>query len=439
MQDTLRSQRVCSMLSRIAGIAQERPGTALTALNQYLTVDLLWEAYRRTRKGGATGVDGQTASEYAENLEANLQSLLDRAKSGTYRAPPVRRVYIPKGRGDELRPLGIPTFEDKILQRGVAMILEAVYEGEFHPNSYGFRPRRDAHDALAYIWECLRRGGGWVVDADIRRFFDSVDRKHLRAVLERRVRDGVLVRLIMKWLHAGVMEEGQLEYPDLGTPQGGVISPMLANIFLNEVLDTWWESEVKPRLQAPAHLIRFADDFLLVFQREEDARRVLEVLPKRFAKYGLTLHPTKTRLVRFERPPDGGEPPADTGTFDFLGFTHYWGKSRAGHWIVCRKTARNRLGRAVRAVWDWCRRHRHDPIRVQRLELNRKLRGHYNYYGCRGNYRSLNHYHEVVVRVWRYWLNRRSGRRHLNMERFVRLLKTYPLASPRLRAAKLHT
>lgn len=437
MADASTSGTVSPELHRIAETARERPEFAFFSLNQYLTTGLLREAYRRTRKGGATGVDGRSADQYAEDLEGNLQRLLDRAKSGTYRAPPVRRVFIPKGRGDELRPLGIPTFEDKVLQRAVVLILEAIYEQDFRPCSYGFRPGRSAHQALAGLWEGLRRRGGWVLEVDIRKFFDSVDHGHLRGILRHRVRDGVILRLIAKWLHAGVMEEGQVHYPDRGTPQGGVISPLLANIFLHEVLDVWWEKEVVPRLSAEARLYRYADDFVMVFQSEADAKRVMAVLPKRFGKYGLTLHPTKTRLVPFVRPPDGGEPPDGTGTFDLLGFTHFWGKSREGNWVVRRKTARSRLARALHAINVWCRDHRHWKVAEQKAALYPKLLGHYAYYGLIGNYPALSRFHARVLRVWRFWLSRRSGRARLTWEAFRSLLRKHRLPLPRLRAASL--
>jgi group II intron reverse transcriptase/maturase len=237
------------------------PDAALNPLAHHIDEWWLHAAYRRTRKDGAAGVDGRTAADYQRDLAGNLSSLLSRAKSGTYQAPPVRRTHIPKEDGKETRPLGIPTFEDKILQRAVAMVLEAVYEQDFHEGSYGFRPGRSAHQALETVQNTLvQMNGGWVVEVDIRRYFDTVDHQQLRQVLRQRVGDGVLLRLIGKWLKAGVMEEGQWSQPASGTPQGGVISPVLANIFLHEVLDQWFEHAVKPRLKGPAHLVRYADD-----------------------------------------------------------------------------------------------------------------------------------------------------------------------------------
>ena len=309
--------------------SRNSPGTALTWLSRHLAhhIDIEWmlAAYAQTRKDGAVGVDGQTADEYEVNLEANLQNLLDRAKSGTYVAPPVRRVHIPKaGSPNETRPLGIPTYEDKILQRAVLMVLEPVYETDFLDVSHGFRPGRGAHGALASLWKQeMKLGGDWIVDVDLRKFFDTIDHGHLREFLKRRVRDGVILRLIGKWLNAGVLEEGVLTIPDDGTPQGGVISPLLANIFLHYVLDEWFEKEVRPRLKGEAFLIRYADDFVIGVAREDDAKRIMDVLPKRMSKYGLTVHPEKTRLVRFE-PPEPTTPKPRNGTHPNRGHSTFW-------------------------------------------------------------------------------------------------------------------
>lgn len=417
---------------RIAQLAARSAVMAFTSLAYFIDLDWLREAYRRTRKDGAPGVDGQTAADYEANLEANLQSLLDRFKSGTYHAPPVRRVHIPKGTGPETRPIGIPTFEDKVLQRAVVLVLEALYEQDFLDCSYGFRPGRSAHQALDALWRKLMAiGGGWIVEVDISKFFDTLDRGHLREMLRQRVRDGVLLRTIDKWLKAGVLDDGSLAHPEAGTPQGGVISPLLANVYLHYVLDTWFETEVRPRLKGHAFLIRYADDFVLGFAREEDARRVMDVLPKRFGKYGLSLHPTKTRLVRFLRPrprllAEEAGPSLRPETFDLLGFTHFWGRSRKGAWVVKKKTARSRLRRALRSVSQWCRAHRHDPIGAQQQTLSQKLRGHDAYYGVTGNYESLRRYHEAVTRIWRRWLSRRSQQTPTRSW-FTRLLERYPL------------
>ena len=333
---------------RIAQLARQSPEMGFTSLAHFIDIDWLREAYRLTRKDGAVGVDGQTGEDYAVDLEGNLRSLTERAKSGTYQAPPVRRVHIPKaGSATETRPLGIPTFEDKILQRAVVMVLEAVYEQDFLDCSHGFRPGRSAHQALESLWrQTMDMRGGWILDVDVRKFFDTIDHGHLRDFLKRQVHDGVLLRLIGKWLNAGVLEDGCVTHPATGSPQGGVVSPVLSNLFLHYVPDEWFAREVQPRLKGESFLIRHADDFVMGFACEEDARRVLAVLPKRFAKYGLTIHPEKTKLVPFERPGSASgqageerrEPP---GTFDLLGFTHFWSRSRRGIWVVKRRTSRS--------------------------------------------------------------------------------------------------
>jgi group II intron reverse transcriptase/maturase len=438
MDDTPRSVDVSTKLLRIAKLAREDPQRALTTLAHHIDVEFLREAFQRTRKDGATGVDGQTAEEYAKNLESNLRSLLDRFKSGAYRAPPVRRVHIPKGDGKKTRPIGIPTFEDKVLQRAVLMVLEAIYETEFYSFSLGFRPRRGAHDALAYLWkELMAMGGGWVLEVDIKGFFDTLDHGHLRSFLDQRVRDGVLRRTIDKWLAAGVLEDGALTHPEAGSPQGGVISPLLANVYLHVVLDRWFESEVKPRLRGKAFVVRYADDFVIVFEHESDARRVHEVLPKRFGTYGLTLHPEKTRRVRFYRPTlasagkgrdrQGGTP----GSFELLGFSHFWARSRKGNWVVRRKTASTRFQRAIKRIWEWCRANRHLPIKEQQEHLSRKLQGHYGYYGITGNSSTLSNFSHLVRLAWRRALARRSQRGRVSWDDLKRLLQRFPLPPPK--------
>jgi len=411
-------------------LAKQDPAMVFTSLNHLLDLDLLREAFHRTPRKKAPGVDGQTWAEYGEKLEENLQSLLDRVKSGQYRAPAVRRVYVPKGRGSEKRPIGIPTLEDKVLQRAVVMLLEPLYEPLFHEASYGFRPRRSAHDALQSLWkQLMATEGGWILDVDVRKFFDTLDHGHLQALLRHRVRDGVLLRLIGKWLNAGVLDEGIMSYPSEGTPQGGVISPLLANVYLHYVLDEWLERDVKPRLQGRVFLIRYADDFVLGFTREADARKVLAVLPKRFGKYGLTIHPDKTKLLRFRPAPEdpGAGSPPPSRSFDLLGFTHYWALSRKGCWVVKRKTASKRLTRAIHRISVWCRRHRHEPISTQHQALCAKLRGHYQYYGITGNSSALSAFRHNVARVWRKWLSRRNRRRSWTWDKHRCMLQRYPL------------
>lgn len=425
---------VSTKLQRIATLAREAPDMGITSLSHHIDLDWLREAFRRTRKDGAPGIDGKTGADYEENLEANLQDLLDRAKSGRYRAPPVRRVHIPKDRGGT-RPIGIPTFEDKVLQRAVAMALEAVYEQDFLPCSYGFRPGRSQHQALQALWaQAMEMGGGWLVEVDIQSYFDTIDHARIQESLSRRVRDGVLRRLVGKWLNAGIQEEGRIHRPKAGSPQGGVISPLLSNVYLHEVLDVWFHEVVLPRLRGRAFLIRFADDVVALFEHEDDARRFFGVLPKRLEKYGLTLHPEKTRLVAFRRPPRGGRPPAggEPGTFDLLGFTHYWGLSRKGSWVIKRRTAKDRFRRACHRIAVWCRTHRHERVFGQHQELTRKLRGHFAYYGVTGNYRALKKFLYRVERTWFRWLRRRGQKRLLSWECFRAYLARMPLPAARI-------
>jgi len=439
MTGTSSPESVSTRLQRVAELSKRAPAMVWTTLSHHIDLELLRESYRLTRKDGAAGVDGQTAKEYAENLTENLQSLLHRFKSGTYKAQPVRRVYIPKGEGSDTRPIGIPTFEDKILQRAVVMVLNAIYEQDFLNCSYGFRPSRSAHQALKLIRDKIwKMNGSFVLDVDIQKFFDTLDHQHLRKILDKRVRDGVIRRAIDKWLKAGVFENGNLERSTGGTPQGGVVSPVLSNIFLHEVLDTWFNDVVKPRMSGKTALVRFADDFVIAFANERDAKRVMAVLGKRFEKFGLKLHPTKTRLVVFKHPKWIGYEHIDfrlrgPETFDFLGFTQYWAKARKdGRWIIKCKTARKKLKLAIKRIFTYCKRSRHFPIQEQQRALVLKLRGHYQYYGVVGNSRAINSFYYSVRRSWQKWLNRRSNRRNLTWDRFELLMKKYPLPTPRI-------
>ncbi len=433
MKETLLSQPVSAKLHWIAEQARKHPERAFTTLAHHIDITWLYEAHRLTRKDGAPGIDGLRADEYANHLEVNLQSLLDRFHSGRYRAPPVRRVHIPKGDGSQMRPIGIPTFEDKVLQRAVAMMLEAIYEQDFLDCSYGFRPERSAHDALEAVRDAtMPVGGGWVLEVDIRKYFDTLDHGHLREILRRRVRDGVLLRAIGKWLNAGVLDGGRLTHPETGSPQGGVISPILSNIYLHEVVDVWFHRDVLPRLYGRSALVRYADDLVMVFAHEQGARQVLAVLPKRFGKYGLTLHPDKTRLLDFRRRDRGN--PAGPGTFDFLGLTHHWGHSRSKKWIVQQRTAKDRFSRSLRRVRGWCRVNRHEPLAVQQQQLAQKLRGHYGYFGVRSNYRALARFYRETRRIWQKWLSRRSNAGYVDWPQMLVLLERFPLPLPRIAA-----
>jgi RNA-directed DNA polymerase len=400
-----------------------------TALFHHIDEEMLHEAYRQVRKDGATGVDKVSGEEYSKHLVENIRDLYQRLKEKRYQAPMIRRVRIPKADGGE-RALGIPTFEDKIVQKVVAMLLERVYEQDFLDCSYGFRPKRSAHQALDALREqCISNRVEWILDADIKSYFDTIPHAMLQEVVKQRVNDGNIIRLIGKWQHTGVVELGEVTYPEAGTPQGGVISPILANIYLHEVLDKWIEREVQPRLKGRAFLIRYADDFVIGFESEEDARKVWEVLPKRFAKYGLNIHPEKTRLRRFKKPTKEND---DTETFDFLGFTHYWGKSRQGYYVIKQKTAGKRLRRAIKAIWAWCKAHRHKDESKQHQTLSKKLNGHYQYYARRCNYRAVSTVHDKTLKIWKYWMSRRSRKSAINWKEWKHFLSRYRLPRPRI-------
>ena len=414
--------------------AQKHRREPLTALNHHMDLNWMCEAYRRVRKDAAPGIDGQTVAGYGENLTDNLRDLTTRAKSGSYQAPPVKRGYVPKNEKED-RPIGLPTVEDKILQRAVSMILEPIYEQDFLPFSFGFRPGRSPHQALDYLRvQCFEQKVQWILEVDLRKFFDTVVHRQMLELLGRRVQDGVITRLVGKWLKAGVWEKGQVSYPEHGTPQGGVISPLLSNIYLHEVLDKWFVESVQPACGGRSFMVRFADDFVMGFERLEDARKVQRVLAKRCARFGLEINAEKTRLVRFGRPPrDGG---ADGGgrpeTFDFLGFTHYWGKSRHGNHVVQKKTAKSRFRRALASIKEWGWEHRHLNLLEQWRKLNEKLRGHDAYYGVTGNYSMLSELRRQVAKLWRKWLGRRNRGKPMNWERFKGLLRTFPLAPARV-------
>jgi RNA-directed DNA polymerase len=412
--------------------AQREPEGRFHALAHLIDGPALERAYRRQRSDAAVGVDGVTKEQYGRNLEATLQDLHARLKAKQYRQQPIRRVHLPKGQG-KTRPIGISACEDKVVQDAVREGLEAISEQDFLECSYGFRPGRSAHDAVGTLKRHVERGEvRWIFEADIVSFFDSLDRTELKRMLEVRVADGSLLRLIGKCVHVGVLDGEAMWEPELGTVQGSVLSPLLGNVYLHYVLDRWFETEVKPRLRGKATLIRYCDDFIIGFEREDDARRVLAVLEKRLGRFGLTLHPDKTRLLPFWRPPmtqQSGQGPA---TFDFLGFTFYWRRTRTGHWRMGCKTRRASLRRAKQAIYDWCRRQRQQPVEAQHAALSRRLRGHFNYFGVSGNFGSLQRLVEATKRAWYKWLCRRSQRKRLTWERFTDLLRQRPLPHPRI-------
>jgi len=425
---------VLNRLDRITMRAEQDPGETFNNLFSLLTYELLWHAFRKLRRGKAPGVDGVTVDQYEENLQANLRDLEARLHSQRYRPQPSERRDIPKGNG-KTRPLGIATVEDKIVQRAVVMVLERIYETDFSDVSYGFRPGRSCHEALSALGRIIcTKKVNWISDADIRGFFDNVCHERLIELLGRRISDPRMLWLIGRFLKAGVTINGHRFSTDEGVPQGSVLSPLLANVYLHYVLDDWFERDVKPRMRGEACLIRYADDFICAFQHESDARRFQAVLGKRLARFSLALAEEKTKLLRFGRFAEGdttrlGE--GAPGTFDFLGFTHYCGHSRAGRFKLKRKTATKKLRVKLRELKDWFRANLTTPAREVWQTLNAKLRGHYQYYGVNDNWPSLMKYREATIRMAMRWLHRRSQKTFVSWQEFRTLLTRHPLASPR--------
>ena len=408
---------VSTKLAWIAKQSGQNPARVFTTLAHHMDEDFLTEAFHQLRKDAAAGIDKVTATEYGVNLGERIKDLHRRMVLGEYRAQPARRVWIPKGNGGQ-RPLAILVLEDKIVQRAVTMILEAIYEPHFCDFSCGFRRHFSAHTAIIDLrQQCLKLGINWIIDADIRKFFDTISWEQLRTILQKRMNDGAILRLIGMWLHVGVLEAGQVVNQELGTPQGAPISPMLANIFLHEVLDEWFQREVRPRMKGNCFLVRYADDFVMGFSVKGEAERVFRVLPKRFERYGLSIHPEKSRLVQFSRPYwKRGKGP---GSFAFLGFTHYWAKTLRGGWTIKRKTQGKRLSRFMSGIGEWCKGHRHEPLAEQHRTLSSKLRGHYQYYGVRGNFKMLEVAYEHTRVMWKKWLRRRNSMNRMSWERFA--------------------
>lgn len=426
---------------QIAELAKKTRGKPIFSLNHFITLELAKEAWGLTRKDGAAGIDGQTASDYEQDLDCNLRNLVEKIKSGTYKAPAVRRTYIPKTDGSQ-RPLGIPTLEDKVAQRCIATILECIYEEEFKNFSFGFRPRKSAHQALKYIRDqIMDHRATWIADVDLRKFFDTIPHRKLLEILAQRVQDRTVLKMIGKWLKAGVLEKGQLSRSTMGTPQGGVISPLLANIFLHYVLDEWFERDVKSKLRSKSFLARFCDDFVMGFENANDARRVYEVLPKRLQKFGLLMHSEKSRLLDFRSPPNKikakdlkqfEQKVRKLNSFNFLGFTHSWFQSRNLCWVVHQSTAKDRFSRALLNVKIWCRTNRHYPIKKQHRRLCQIVQGHFAYYGITGNSVKIRNFVHQVERIWFKWLVRRDSSRKWTWENHRSLLKNHPLPKPRI-------
>ncbi|HEY6273526.1 MAG TPA: group II intron reverse transcriptase/maturase [Terriglobales bacterium] len=422
-------------INRIATLAKEDPARKFYSIAHLINEERLTEGFWKLRKNASAGIDGVVHAEYAANVEENIRQLHRRLVEGKYQAQPLRRVYIPKENG-KLRPLSIPVLEDKLVQSVAVDLLNAIYEQDFLDCSFGFRPGRSQHQALDEVGRVIcTRPMSWVLELDIQTYFDSIVRENLVEMMRRRVTDNSMLRLIGKWIRVGAIDNGKWIVSETGTGQGQPISPLLANIYLHHILDEWFEEEVKPRLKGEAHEIRYADDAILCFQYREDAEKVLEVLPKRFAKFGLTLHPEKTRLIAFGRFAQGeakkrGKEKPDT--FDLLGFTHICARSRQGKFTVHVKTIDKRLRRGLKSIADWCQQHRHDPVSEQQKTLNTKLRGHYQYYGRRTNHASVRRFYREVCGIWRKWLNRRTRGNPLTWEKYYEILRQNPLLTPRI-------
>jgi group II intron reverse transcriptase/maturase len=399
-------------------------------LYRCLNEDLLLHCWGDLNKDAASGVDGMSAQAYAQDLHANIEALAQKLRSKSYHAKLVRRHYIPKEGSDKLRPLGIPAIEDKLVQAACAKLLSAIYEQDFMESSYGYRPGRGALDAVYDLTGALQTGGyGYVVEADVKGFFDHLDHDKLLEMLSLRVDDRAFLGLLRKWLKAGILEpEGNILYPEAGTPQGGLVSPILANVYLHHVLDVWFEQVVKSHCQGDVLLCRYADDWLCAFRYSKDAEAFYRVLPKRLQKFNLEVAPEKTRLLRFSR-----YHPSMTRRFTFLGFEFFWTEDRQGKPRVMRRTARKKLQGACRRIKEWIKLNRHLPVRKFFDGLNARLRGHYNYYGIRGNSRALSRVYEWAKDNAFKWLNRRGGkRRSYTWERFAQVLDIVQLARPRI-------
>ena len=394
------------------------------------------------KKDKAAGVDHQSLETYGIRLDEHIEGLLKRMKQMSYRPQPVRRVYIPKANGKR-RPLGIPTIEDKMVQNVMSQILTAIYEQDFLDNSYGFRPGRNCQQALAHLEQAINvKPVRYIIDADIRAFFDNVDHDKLKALLEMRISDRKFLRYIVRFLKSGIMEEGKYLPTTKGTPQGGTISPILANIYLHYTLDLWIERTVKPHSRGYVQMVRYADDFVVLVENEWEAIKLLEALERRLKRYGLELSKEKTRLIKFGKyannEKDGnnngnGTPPVPPGTFNFLGFTHYMSRTRKGKFKIGRKTERKRFARSVRNVKEFIKRNRNQLKRAEIWKrVNQMLNGHYRYYGVSDNSRQIANFYYRVERLLFKWLNRRSQRRSMNWEEFARYKRIFPLYKPKI-------
>jgi len=422
-------------LALISERARKEPRYQFTCLAHLLNVGFLKECYYSLGRDRASGIDGVSWNEYGKDLDGNLNNLVARMKAKQYKPLPARRVYIPKNE-HEKRPLGLPALEDKIVQKGISRILEAIYEADFLNSSYGFRPVRNCHHAInALDKTIMTKPIIYVIEADIKGYFGNVSHKWMLEFLQVRIKDPSFLLLIRRFLKAGYFEAGRIVVTEQGTPQGGNLSPILSNVFLHYVLDLWFEKKVKPQTRGACHLVRYADDFVCMLQYKDDAERVEQALRERFAKFDLELHPEKTRVIsfgRYERE-NAKRQNRRANTFDFLGFTHYCDISRKGKFIVGRKTSHKKFRMKCREMNDWLRRIRnYKKSKEWWPVLAAKLRGHYQYYGVSGNMWSLQRFYKRTLHMTRKWLNRRSQRKSFNREEFYNYLEHYPLPTPKI-------
>jgi group II intron reverse transcriptase/maturase len=432
---TQRRNDVATTLRWIGERAKTKPKEQLTNLLSHIKEPLLKEAYQSLRRGAAAGVDEVTWREYGERLGERLHDLEGRIHRGSYHPQPVRRVHIPKGDG-RTRPLGVTGLEDKVVQQAVRMVIEPIYETMFVGLSYGFRPGRSQHDALDALAVVIsKRKVSWVLDADIRSYFDTIDHGWLQKFVEHRIGDKRLVRLIMKMVRAGVMEDGELHEVKEGAPQGGVISPILSNIYLHYVFDLWVINWRKKQARGEVYAVRYADDLVMAFQHEQDARAAQEAVAKRLASFGLELHSEKTRVLEFGRFARGNRERRGLGkpeTFDFLGFTHIVSTSRRGDFQLKRRTSRKKRQAKLVALTEECRRRRHDAVTKQHAWLSSVMRGHYRYYAVPTNYRALGQFRRAAAHIWHRSLQRRSQRARWTRAKWSSFEERFPLPSPRI-------
>ena len=421
-------------LERIAEIARTNPNEKFISLIHLINKETIIKCHKEMNGKKASGVDKVTKEEYAKNLESNVEDLITRMKRQTYKPQPARRVYIPKEGSDKKRPLGIPAYEDKLVQAALGKILNAIYEQDFLECSFGFRPNRGCHDAIKVLNKIVNKSTiNYVVDTDIKAFFDNVDHEWMKKFVEHRIKDTNLNRLIARMLKAGIMEQG-VRYDTLqGTPQGGVCSPILANIYLHYVLDLWFEKVVRKACKGKAYMVRYADDSVFCFQYKEDAYNFYSAFIKRLDKFGLEVAEDKTKIIKLSKNDDDNDKNDDDGTFDFLGFTHYVGKTRNGYIRVLVKTSKKKYRASLRRAKEWISNNRTMPTKDFMRTINTKIQGHCNYYGITGNGRSIGNFIDECRKLIFKWLNRRSQKRSFNWDKYVLFLKKYPLPNKRIK------